>query len=137
MFTVTAKGLYGLSAMVELARYYDQGSRQIKDIAEAHAIPQHYLEQILVALKKAGLVESFRGAQGGYALAKNPNQIMLIDILTQLEGKLEVIPEQRKNNELSFFWEDLEYEIRRYLTRTLADLLLAHEESKNQVFYSI
>ena len=137
MFTVTAKGIYGLTAMVELAKSYQVGTKQIKDIAETHQIPQHYLEQILVALKKAGLVESFRGAQGGYALAKSPTQIMLLDILGQLEGKLEVINEQKRDSMLAFFWEGLEHSIRKYLHKSLEDLVIAQEENQNQVFYSI
>ena len=137
MFTITAKGTYGLLAMVELARYFDQGPRQIRDIAEAHAIPQHYLEQILVSLKKAGLVESYRGAQGGYSLAKAPGQTFLLDILTQLEGKLEIVPDQRKNTILSFFWDDLELVITKYLHRTLEDLLVDVDKNQSSVFYSI
>ena len=137
MFTITAKGTYGLLAMVELARYFDQGPRQIRDIAEAHAIPQHYLEQILVSLKKAGLVESYRGAQGGYSLAKAPGQIFLLDILSQLEGRLEIVPDQRKNTILSFFWDDLELVITKYLHRTLEDLLVDVDKNQSSVFYSI
>lgn len=137
MFTVTAKGIYGLTAMVELAKHFQKGPKQIKEIAETHQIPQHYLEQILVALKKAGLVESFRGAQGGYALAKSPSQILLLEVLGNLEGKLEVIKDDRKDGILAFFWEGLEEEIRKYLDKTLDDLVAAQEENQNLVFYSI
>ena len=62
---------------------------QIHEIADTHDIPQHYLEQILVTLKKAGLVDSHRGAQGGYALARRPGRIAVLDILGVLEGPLE------------------------------------------------
>ena len=68
MFSLSAKGVYGLTALLDLAAHRSRPSVQIRDIAERHSIPQHYLEQILVALKKAGYVTSFRGAQGGYAL---------------------------------------------------------------------
>ena len=61
---------YGLSAIFELAKNKHKGLIQIKDIATAQGIPQNYLEQFLTDLKKAGLVESVRGSQGGYRLKK-------------------------------------------------------------------
>lgn len=137
MFTVTAKGIYGLAALIDLSENYQTGPRQIRDIADAHDIPQHYLEQILVALKKAGLVESYRGAQGGYALARHPSQIAVIDALTQLEGKLEVLSDQRKANALAFFWVRLEDLIRDYLGKNLEDLLLERKRNTQQLHYDI
>lgn len=137
MFTVTAKGVYGLTAVAELSRTHNQGPRQIKDLAEAHQIPQHYLEQILVTLKKSGIVESFRGAQGGYALAKAPSQIKVIDVLSQLEGKLEVIPENRKDNLLQFFWDGIEAEIGKLLNVDLETLIAELDKVNSQVSYMI
>ena len=137
MFTVTAKGIYGLAALLDLSDNYQTGPRQIRDIADAHGIPQHYLEQILVALKKAGLVESYRGAQGGYALARHPSQIAVLDALTQLEGKLEVLSEQRKDNSLAFFWIQLEDIIRNYLGKNLEDILLERKRNMQQLHYDI
>ena len=134
MFTVTARGVYGLSALVELAFSYERGSRQIKDIAKTHNIPPHYLEQILVLLKKAGVVESFRGAQGGYALSRQPSQIRLLEVLRLLEGELNVLPDQRQDNSLSFFWNAVEDTIRKFLDRSLEDLML---EMQGQITYSI
>ena len=96
MFTVSAKGVYGLLAVVELARGYRGASIQIRDIAQRRGIPQHYLEQILVVLKKAGYVESFRGAQGGYALASDPRELTVEEVLTTLEGPLQVVSEDRQ-----------------------------------------
>ncbi len=137
MFTLSAKGVYGLLAMLELAERRHHGSVQIRDIAQKHGIPQHYLEQILVILKKAGLVESFRGAQGGYSLAKAPTKIRVADVLEQLEGKLEVAPETRRINALQFFWEKLESRIEDELQRTIDDLLLQRQAASNRFVYSI
>ncbi|AHC15619.1 RrF2 family transcriptional regulator [Salinispira pacifica] len=137
MFTVTARGVYGLSALIELALNYQQGPKQIKDIASAHGIPQHYLEQILVILKKSGVVESFRGAQGGYALARHPSRIQLLEVLSLLEGQLEVLPEQRQGNALGFFWNALENRIRDFLDRSLEDLLLEMQSQQSAMMYSI
>jgi Rrf2 family cysteine metabolism transcriptional repressor len=137
MFTITAKGIYGLTALLDLCDSYLHGPRQIKDIAQQYNIPQHYLEQILVALKKGGIVESFRGAQGGYALAKSPTAIKVIEALSQLEGKLELLPDQRKDTPLAFFWQDLENHIKSKLEKSLAELLAEFKLKQSQLFYDI
>lgn len=137
MFTVSAKGIYGLTAMLELGSRYEQGAIQIRDIAEKHGIPQHYLEQILVILKKGELVESFRGAQGGYALARSPDRIHVQDILTLLEGKLEIVPEKKHGGALTFFWKGLYDVVEEYLDRTLDDLVMERRRAEEALTYSI
>ncbi|TVQ27517.1 MAG: Rrf2 family transcriptional regulator [Spirochaetaceae bacterium] len=123
MFSLSAKGVYGLTALIELGLQRNNGSIQIRDIAQRHGIPQHYLEQILVVLKKAGFVESFRGAQGGYALAKDPDSISVRDVLSRLEGRVEVVAESRRDGVLRFFWDDLQAVVDRSLDRSLGDLI--------------
>lgn len=141
MFTVSARGAYGLSALMELALLYDQSynpkALQIKDIAGRHNIPQHYLEQILLVLRKAGIVESYRGSQGGYALARSPAQIQIMEVLSLLEGKLEVLSDQRKDNSLSFFWNALEELIHDYLDQNLETLMRKLQAQQQQITYSI
>lgn len=137
MFTVSAKGIYGLTAMLELGLRYGKGAIQIRDIADKHDIPQHYLEQILVLLKKGELVESFRGAQGGYALAKSPERIHVQDILTLLEGKLEIVPEKKQGGMLTFFWSGLHRQIEAYLDRTLDDLMMEKRRTEQALSYTI
>ena len=137
MFTVSAKAIYGMCAMVELGLHSNTGPVQIKDIAQAHNIPQHYLEQLLVLLKKAGLVESFRGAQGGYALARSPSQISISAILASLDGKVEVLPEHKRNNAISFFWEGLQRAIESYIDTSLEDLLLKQQDAEGKFIYNI
>ena len=137
MLTISAKGVYGLTAVLELGVNYNRGPIQIRDIAEAHGIPQHYLEQLLVILKKAGLVESFRGSQGGYALARNPGRIRIPDVLACLEGELSIIPEEKKNGVLKFFWNRLEREIAEIIELTLEDLLLERQKYEKQLIYNI
>jgi Rrf2 family cysteine metabolism transcriptional repressor len=137
VFTVSAKAIYGLCAMIELGENYGGDPIQIKDIAGAHDIPQHYLEQLLVILKKAGLVQSFRGTSGGYALAKPASQISVLEVLTCLDGKIEVLPERKKNNAISFFWNDLQSAIESQLDVSLEDLLLKMQDSKGKFIYTI
>jgi Rrf2 family cysteine metabolism transcriptional repressor len=137
LFTLSARGAYGLTAMVELGAHFEQGPMQIREIAEAHDIPQHYLEQILVTLKKAGLVDSQRGAQGGYILARRPGRIAVLDILGILEGPLEVVPPQRKQGVLDSFWTDLDRRIRDFLGLSLQNLIEQTKTATDEFTYVI
>jgi len=88
MFRLSTKGRYGVRAMFDLALHYDEGLVSLKNIAERQEISEHYLEQLIATLKKAGLVKSIRGAQGGYMLSQEPSKITIGDILRALEGSL-------------------------------------------------
>ena len=123
MFSLSAKGLYGMSAVLELAYRYEEGPVQIRDIAEARDIPRHYLEQILVALKRGGIVKSYRGARGGYSLASDPDSIKLLAVLSLLEGPLDVAPGKRSDPRLNGLWNDLEEGARHRLESSLAELM--------------
>ena len=83
----SAKTEYACLAVLELARAYDIGEPvRIRTIAEEHAIPSRFLVQILLQLKGAGLVESTRGAAGGYQLSKPPDEISLAEVMAVFEG---------------------------------------------------
>jgi Rrf2 family cysteine metabolism transcriptional repressor len=129
--------VYGLTAVVELARRHDRGPVQIRDIADAHGIPQHYLEQILVALKKSGIVESMRGAQGGYSLAKPPAAIPVEEVLAVLDGKLELVAEGWREGVLSFYWKQVEEGLRHAIAGSIQELLLRLQHAEGQLHYSI
>lgn len=79
---------YGMRAMVALGRLHGQGPTFLKDIAEAEGLPGTYLEQLMVPLRKGGIVQAVRGARGGYSLARNPSDISVLSILEALEGPL-------------------------------------------------
>jgi Rrf2 family protein len=83
---LTMKGDYGLRAMLDLAAYYGQGPIESADIARRQYIPEQYLDQILMALRKEGLVKSIRGPKGGHMLAKSPAQITMAQVMQALEG---------------------------------------------------
>ncbi len=85
---LSTKGRYGLQAMVDLAVYSKEKHISLKSIAERLCMSENYLEQLMALLKKNGLVSSVRGAQGGYFLAKDANDITIGDILRALEGSL-------------------------------------------------
>ena len=88
---LSTRGRYGIRAMFDLALYGDGGPQSIKAIAEREGIPEAYLEQLIAVLKREGLVTSTRGAQGGYALARNPEAISVGDVLRALEGGLNLV----------------------------------------------
>ncbi|WP_101772770.1 RrF2 family transcriptional regulator [Peptostreptococcus faecalis] len=85
---LSTKGKYGLKAMFELALCSSSKPVSLKHIAKQQNISDQYLEQIFSALKKANLVKSVRGAQGGYFLSKDASDITVADILKVLEGNM-------------------------------------------------
>lgn len=88
---ISTKGRYGLRAMVDLAVFSNGEHVALNNIAERQMISVNYLEQVFSALRKAGLVKSIKGAQGGYILTEKPSQISVGNILRILEGDLSVI----------------------------------------------
>ncbi|NMA54681.1 MAG: Rrf2 family transcriptional regulator [Firmicutes bacterium] len=85
---LSTKGRYGMRAMLALARRYGDGPIPLKEVAEIESLSESYLEQLAGELRKAGLVRSVRGAQGGYYLAKEPALITAGDIIRVLEGPI-------------------------------------------------
>lgn len=85
---ISTKGHYGVLAMFDLAQHHGEGPVSLKSIAERQGLSEHYLEQLIASLRKAGLVKSVRGAQGGYVLAKEPEEIRVGDIIRVLEGPI-------------------------------------------------
>jgi Rrf2 family cysteine metabolism transcriptional repressor len=84
----SAKAEYGVKAILELATQPGQGPVQVRSIAKNQGLPVRFLEQVMNALKKAGLVESVRGAQGGYLLNRSPKEISLGDVLEAIDGQM-------------------------------------------------
>ncbi len=85
---VSAKEMYGLRAMGELAHHYGRGPLPLSEIARRQGLSQPYLEQIAIGLRRAGLLVSQRGAQGGYSLAREPAEITVGDVIRALEGSI-------------------------------------------------
>lgn len=91
---LSSKVRYALLALLELASHHQQGDYlQIDQIAAGNQIPDRYLAQLLIALRRCGLVRSQRGAKGGYLLAKEPSQITVREVLACLEGNKKLEPE--------------------------------------------
>jgi Rrf2 family cysteine metabolism transcriptional repressor len=83
---ISTRGEYGVRAMVALAHHYGRGPMSVAAVARASAVPPAYLEQLIGPLRKAGLVESKRGAQGGYQLSRPPAAIRVGDVYRVMEG---------------------------------------------------
>ena len=87
---ISTKGIYALEAMIELASR-NETCVSIRDIADARNCSVKYLEQIFKQLKKAQLLTSIRGKEGGYQIAKNPDEITAKDIILAVEEKLDPV----------------------------------------------
>jgi Rrf2 family cysteine metabolism transcriptional repressor len=85
---ISTRSRYGLKLMYELALRYGEQPVFLKDIAAAHSISEKYLSKLVIPLRGVGLVSSFRGAHGGYALARAPRSITIREIVQVLEGMI-------------------------------------------------
>ena len=89
---MSTKGRYGLAAVVDIAQNCLEGQCvSLKSVALRKNISESYLEQLICPLKKAGIVKSTRGAQGGYVLAKDAKDITVGEVLRALEGPLDLV----------------------------------------------
>jgi Rrf2 family protein len=112
---ISAKGEYAIKAMLDLALRGGDGLVPIQDIAVRQAIPQRYLEHVLLALKRAGVLGSKRGASGGYHLTRPPEEISVGDVLRAVEGPHAPLEARRgtggrngdETYELGELWEEI------------------------------
>jgi len=88
---ISTKGRYGLRGMVDLAIHSIDGHVALNAIAERQDISVNYLEQVFSTLRKAGIVKSVKGSQGGYVLADSPSNLTVGMILRPLEGQLDLV----------------------------------------------
>ena len=85
---ISTRGQYGLRAMCFLAMNNSRAPTPLRDISEREGISMQYLEQLFRVLREAGLVESVRGAKGGYLLARDPSEISVGDVVRAVEGPI-------------------------------------------------
>lgn len=88
---ISTRGEYGIRAMLELAQRQGQGYVQSSEIAAARLIPESYLYQLLITLRKAGLIRSRRGPQGGHMLSRPAERISMAEVVLTLEGPIEPV----------------------------------------------
>ncbi len=142
---ISSKGEYGLRALFDLALHYGQGPVRSRDIAERQAIDENYLNQLLIQLRRAGLVQSLRGPQGGHLLARSPNEISLLEALQALEGPvvelaegIQPLPQSDVAAVLQDMWCGLRRAVENYLTDiTLDELAQRKRQHEGQTMYYI
>ncbi|MGB9005610.1 MAG: Rrf2 family transcriptional regulator [Candidatus Aminicenantales bacterium] len=125
---LSTKGEYASRAMLELSLHWPQRSLHIRDISSAQHIPERFLAQILLLLKRAGYLRSRKGPKGGYLLAKPPSQITVAEVIRVMDGPLapidcvsvtahEVCPLEGSCG-LRWLWKDVRDSVARILERT-------------------
>lgn len=138
---LSSRGRYGVRLMLDLAFYYGGEAQFLKDIAKRQEISEKYLWQLIKPLKSAKLINSARGAHGGYKLAKHPSEITLRDIVEILEGPISItecssnpdVCERIKICSARDIWENISVMISQYLESiSLADL---KERQKGKYMY--
>lgn len=133
---ISTKGRYGLRALVDLASHAQEGTVSLVNVAQRQKISLNYLEQVFATLRKAGIVKSQKGAQGGYMLAKQPEKIVVGEVLTALEGKFSIIDEMSEREQQDavqsaiqeLVWDRINDSINDFLEEcTLAELVDQYE----------
>ena len=137
MKVFTEKIKYGLAALFELAKNDFKGYIQIKEIATSQNIPQNYLEQLLINLKRAGLVDRMRSAQGGYKLKKPAREIKIINLIEALESPITIVDYSKNPEVLQSFWKTIEYKFKDLFNITLEDLVKEENILRKRINYQI
>lgn len=139
---ISSKAEYGLRALFDLAQHYEQNSRRSREIGEAQSIPEDYLNQILITLRKGGLINSLRGPQGGHILARHPRQITMLEVVRELEGDISPVAHSIEriglDEVLNEVWDKIEQETYNILQNTtLEDLSerYRYRQSQETMYY--
>jgi len=122
MIGISSKTIYAIAALQELGSIPDNEVLKIKEIAANASIPQNFLEQILLELKKQGLLMSIKGAYGGYKLARNLKDITLKDVVLILESDIFSDNYQTDNQALKLFWDDIKQDVSTVFEIPLSEL---------------
>jgi Rrf2 family transcriptional regulator, cysteine metabolism repressor len=144
---ISNKGDYALRALFDLAQHVGAGPVQSEAIATRQGIPVNYLNQLLIVLRRAGLIESLRGPQGGHLLARAPETISLREILIAIDGPLltgettrdDHLPTAPEDHDLvDKLWSELRDQVAGLLaTITLDELCQRKRQRAGNVMYYI
>lgn len=134
---ISAKGEYAIKAVLDLALHHDHGLVPIQEIAAREAIPQRYLEQVLLSLKRAGLLTSRRGSSGGYHLTRPPEKVTVGEVLRAVEGSeapFETISRPRRggrdSQDLAELWEEIAEAVSKVVDRLNFGELAARAQAR-------
>ena len=132
---ISVKGEYALQAIFDLASQRSSEPVRIADIAQRQKIPQKFLELILAGLKQAGFVESRRGAEGGYLLARAADSLTVGEVLRFVEGPHHAKGRARRKGDTPFteMWAQVDQAVSAVIDRTtFADLLRGWQERQSR-----
>ncbi|MBP7088138.1 MAG: Rrf2 family transcriptional regulator [Candidatus Omnitrophica bacterium] len=144
---ISSRTRYGMRLMLALALNYGKGPSLLGDIANKEGISEKYLSQIIIPLKAQGLVNSFRGAKGGYVLSRSPSEMTLREIVEALEGELKLVDFEKESSihyrlsiaVTSSIWQKINGDIFSTLENTtLKDLVKEYKnKEKKEIIYNI
>ena len=137
MIGISTKTIYAIAALQELGSIPENEVLKIKEIAANASIPQNFLEQILLELKKQGLLISIKGAHGGYKLARSLKDITLKDVVLILESDIFSDNYQTDNQALKFFWDDIKQQVSEVFEIPLSELKNYQLKADQALNYSI
>lgn len=135
---LSTKGRYGLTIMMELAREYGAGPLSLKKIAEKHNLSDNYLEQLVTPLRNGGLIQSVRGAYGGYRLSRSPQEITVGEIITLLEGPISPFEmEEQEEPAKRYLYRRIRESIEQVLNEITLQEMIDYEDpdNENYMFY--
>ncbi len=137
MVGITSKSIYAVAALYQLGSCQEDETLKIKDIASRAKIPQRFLEQILLELKKNNILISTKGAHGGYKLAKPLENIKLAKIISILENDTYTNICKTNNSVLKLFWNDVQNNLNTILDTPLSELKKCEEKINQAINFSI
>ena len=137
MVGISNKTMYAILALQVLSKVDDGKLLKIKEIAQSANIPQNFLEQTLLELKKQGLLTSIKGAYGGYKLAKKLDEITLKDVVIILEADIFSDIYRGENSAIKLFWDDIRTNVKKMFDVPLSELKEYELKASKTVNYSI
>lgn len=137
MIGISTKTIYAVAAIHQLSLLEENERLNIKSLANRSKAPEKFLGQILLELKKVKILNSTKGANGGYVLAKTLYDITLKDIISTLETNAFEDICQTENPTLKLFWEDKQKEIMNVFDMPLSELKMYHEKASQSFNYMI
>ena len=137
MIGISTKTVYAVAALHELSSVQDGTVLKIKEIAKNASIPQNFLEQILLELKKKGILISTKGAYGGYKLAKSLKDVTLKEVVVILESESFSDVCKTNNPTLKLFWNDVRENVESTFNIPLCELKNYQQKANAVLNYSI
>ena len=134
---ISTKGRYGLRILIDLATHDPEKPRMLKDIARSQQISEKYISRLVIDLRRAKLIRSVRGVNGGFHLAMKPEEITLLDVIEVMEGPISIVDCVKTPKRCAMhancapreIWCGLNEDIRGLMRQTtLADILASYEK---------